>query len=125
VTDIEFDFYSVDNTLGEMRDPFDGLNPFTGTDDGLTAAFVSPLVWEIDVFGSDSPPRLMANLTGSDLQLMWWSRAAGFVVEAATQLDPPDWADLDPQPVIQQDGITNSTSVVTGGTQYFRLRVMP
>ena len=28
VTHIEFDFYSVDNTQGEMRDPFDGVNPF-------------------------------------------------------------------------------------------------
>lgn len=52
VTNLQFDFYSVDNTLGENRDPFDGTNPFTGFDDGLSAAFVSPLVWEIDVFGS-------------------------------------------------------------------------
>lgn len=51
VTNLQFDFYSVDNTQGENRDPFDGVNPFTGFDDGLTAAFVSPLVWEIDVFG--------------------------------------------------------------------------
>lgn len=49
VTNLQFDFYSVDNTQGENRDPFDGTNPFTGVDDGLTAAFVSPLVWEIDV----------------------------------------------------------------------------
>jgi len=49
VTNIQFDFYSVDNTGGQMRDPFDGVNAFTGADDGLTAAFVSPLVWEIDV----------------------------------------------------------------------------
>ena len=49
VTNIEFDFYSVDNTQGEMRDPFDGVNSFTGVDDGYTAGFQSPLVWEIDV----------------------------------------------------------------------------
>jgi hypothetical protein len=49
VTNIEFDLYAVDNTGGQMRDPFDGMNPFTGADDGLTAAFVSPLVWELDV----------------------------------------------------------------------------
>lgn len=49
VTDLIFEFYSVDNTGGEMRDPFDGVNPFTAVDDGLSAAFVSPLVWEIDV----------------------------------------------------------------------------
>jgi hypothetical protein len=51
VTHLQFDFYSVDNTQGENRDPFDGDNPFTGVDDGLTAAFVSPLIWEIDVLG--------------------------------------------------------------------------
>ncbi|MCP4246204.1 MAG: PEP-CTERM sorting domain-containing protein [bacterium] len=49
VTNLEFDFFSVDNTQGQMRDPFDGINPFTGVDDGLTSAFVSPLVFEIDV----------------------------------------------------------------------------
>ncbi|MCA9233933.1 MAG: hypothetical protein KDA44_00580 [Planctomycetales bacterium] len=52
VTNLQFDFYAVDNTLGENRDPFDGLNPFTGIDDGLSAAFVAPLLWEIDVFES-------------------------------------------------------------------------
>lgn len=55
VTNLKFDFYSVDNTAGEMRDPFDGLNPFTGADDGLTAAFVSPLIWEIDVIQVPEP----------------------------------------------------------------------
>lgn len=48
-TDIRFLFFSVDNTNGQMRDPYDGINPYTGIDDGLSAAFVSPLVWEIDV----------------------------------------------------------------------------
>lgn len=51
MTNLQFNFYSVDNTLGEMRDPFDGVNPFTGVDDTLTAAFVSPLIYEIDVIG--------------------------------------------------------------------------
>jgi hypothetical protein len=77
------------------------------------------------VFGTDSPPRVSANLVGNDLQLAWYSSAAGFVVEAATQLTSPDWADLDPQPVIQRDGITNTTSVAIGGPQFFRLRVEP
>jgi hypothetical protein len=49
VTNLIFNFYSVDNTGGQMRDPFDGENMFTGFDDGLSAAFVSPLVFEIDV----------------------------------------------------------------------------
>lgn len=64
VTNIQFSFYAVNNTLGEMRDPFgpqdpndplndpnNANNPFTGTNDGLTAAIEAPLVWEIDVFG--------------------------------------------------------------------------
>jgi hypothetical protein len=49
VTNLEFLFYSVDNTGGQMRDPYDGVNPFTGFDDTLSAAIASPLVWEIDV----------------------------------------------------------------------------
>lgn len=50
-TSLQFDFYAVDNTGGQYRDPFDGVNPFTGLDDELTPAFVSPLIWEIDVLG--------------------------------------------------------------------------
>ncbi len=49
VTNLIFEFYAVDNSGGQMRDPSDGINPLTGIDDGLTAAFVSPLIWEIDV----------------------------------------------------------------------------
>ena len=48
-------FYAVDNTGGQLRDPFDGLNPFTGVDDGLSAAFVSPLIWEIDALAVPEP----------------------------------------------------------------------
>lgn len=49
VTNLIFNLYSVSNTDGQMRDPFDGINPFTGVDDGIPAAFESPLVYEIDV----------------------------------------------------------------------------
>jgi hypothetical protein len=49
VTNIIFNLYAVDNTGGQMRDPFDGVNDFTGLDDGLSAAFVSPKVLELDV----------------------------------------------------------------------------
>jgi hypothetical protein len=55
VTNLVFELYAVDNTGGEMRDPYDGLNPFTGADDGLSAAFVSPLVLEIDVLPVPEP----------------------------------------------------------------------
>ncbi|MEZ6192038.1 MAG: PEP-CTERM sorting domain-containing protein [Phycisphaerales bacterium] len=55
VTNLIFEFYSVDNTGGEMRDPYDGVNPYTSVDDGLTAAFVSPLIWEIDVNAVPEP----------------------------------------------------------------------
>ncbi len=49
VTNLIFNFYSVDNTGGQMRDPFDGVSAITGIDDSHAAAFVSPLVLEIDV----------------------------------------------------------------------------
>lgn len=58
VTNIQFNLYAVDNTGGQMRDPFDGVNPFTGVDDGLTAAFVSPLVLELDVIAVPEPVSL-------------------------------------------------------------------
>lgn len=60
VTNLQFNFYSVDNTQGQYRDPFDGVNPFTGADDGLTAAFVSPLVLEIDVIPEPATAGLLA-----------------------------------------------------------------
>jgi hypothetical protein len=126
VTHIEFDFYSVDNTGGEMRDPFDGANPFTGTDDDLNAAFVSPLVWEIDVLGTDSPPSLSARLSGPDLQLAWLSRATNFLVQGATRLASADWNDLTPQPVVQRVGVTNTTSIVRSNSAiFYRLRPGP
>jgi hypothetical protein len=56
VTNLQFALYAVDNTGGEMRDPFDGVNPFTTVDDGLTAAFVSPLVFELDVLAPIPEP---------------------------------------------------------------------
>ena len=55
VTNVIFNFYSVDNTLGEMRDPFDGVSAITGIDDGFSAAFESPLILEIDVL-PPAPP---------------------------------------------------------------------
>lgn len=126
VTHVEFDFYPVDNTLGEMRDPFDGENPFTGVDDGLSAAFVSPLVWEIDVLGEDSAPEISVEPVGANLQLSWFARAPNAQVQTATQLNPANWVDLDPQPPIVINGYTFSTTVPeSGARQYFRLRVEP
>lgn len=58
VTHLQFMLYAVDNTGGQMRDPFDGINPFTGVDDGLTAAFVSPLIFELDVVEVPEPATL-------------------------------------------------------------------
>jgi hypothetical protein len=58
VTDVIFELYAVDNTGGQMRDPFDGVNPFTGIDDTLSAAFVSPLVFELDVIAVPEPAAL-------------------------------------------------------------------
>ncbi len=58
VQSLIFELYAVDNTGGQMRDPFDGINPWTGVDDGLTAAFVSPLVFELDVIAVPEPAAL-------------------------------------------------------------------
>lgn len=51
VSHLRIDLYAVSDLSGVFRDPFDGVNAFTGTNDGLGAAFVSPLVREIDVLG--------------------------------------------------------------------------
>jgi hypothetical protein len=66
-TDLIFEFYAVDNTGGQLRDPFDGVNPFTSTDDGLSAAFVSPLIYEIDVVGTVVPEPASCLLIGIGL----------------------------------------------------------
>jgi hypothetical protein len=125
VTHVEFGFYAVDNTGGEMRDPFDGLNPFNETDDLFTPAFVSPLVWEVDVLGTDSPPRLVAIPAGTELQLAWLSRATSFIVQGATRLDPPDWTDLSPQPAIATSGFSHITGVPWDNeSKFFRLQVV-
>lgn len=55
VTNLVFEFYAVDNTGGQYRDPFDGVNGFTGVDDGLSAAFVAPLIWEINAVAIPEP----------------------------------------------------------------------
>lgn len=64
VTDIRFGLYAVGNTQGQNRDPFDGVNPFNGLDDGLSAAIESPLVLEIDVLPVPEPASLLALAAG-------------------------------------------------------------
>jgi hypothetical protein len=54
VTHLRFDLYAASDLEGVFRDPFDGVNAFTGVDDGLARAYVSPLVREIDVLGHAS-----------------------------------------------------------------------
>ncbi len=49
VTNVRFDFYAVHSNDNTLHDPFDGVNPFTGVDDGLAAPFTSPLIKEIDI----------------------------------------------------------------------------
>lgn len=82
VTNLQFDFYAVDNTGGQYRDPFDGVNPFTSIDDGLTAAFVAPLIWEIDVVGSAATAN-SADFDGNDIvdgkDFLIWQRGFGAV----------------------------------------------
>ena len=123
VTHVELDFFSVDNTQGEMRDPFDGANPFTGLDDSLSAAFVSPLVWEIDLLGQYSPPILAATRVGNNLELSWMGLTNGATLQVTTNLNAPAWLDLSPQPAITSSGNTNSAQVsISPGNRYLRVR---
>jgi hypothetical protein len=82
VTNLQFDFYAVDNTQGQYRDPFDGVNPFTEIDDGLTAAISSPLIWEIDVIGQ-SGSVASADFDGNQVvdgkDFLIWQRGFGGV----------------------------------------------
>jgi hypothetical protein len=55
VTHLRFHFYAVSSLEAQMRDPFNGTNPFTNVNDNLAAAYMSPMVREIDVFGVASP----------------------------------------------------------------------
>jgi hypothetical protein len=86
VTNLQFDFYAVDNTGGQYRDPFDGVNPFTEIDDGLTAAFVSPLIWEIDVVGTGGADS--ADFDGNHIvdgkDFLIWQRGFGSVGTPST-----------------------------------------
>jgi len=123
VTHVELDFFAVDNTGGEMRDPYDGVNPFTGADDALTAAFVSPLVWEIDLLGKYSQPVLTATRASGSLAISWVGPTNGASLQAATNPASPVWLDLDPQPAITSIGNTNTTQVTIGpGQRFFRVR---
>lgn len=60
VTHVRIRMFAVDNTQGQNRDPFNGVNPFTGIDDGLNAAFNSPLIREIDIEGVPEPGTMIA-----------------------------------------------------------------
>lgn len=125
VTHLEFEFYAVDNTQGQMRDPFEEVNPFVGFDDGLTPAFVSPLVWEIDVLGQPggSAPSLAVSLGDSALIVSWEGSAVGAVFQSTTSLSAPDWQDLNPQPIITSDGNHHSAQLPIGlGPEFFRLK---
>lgn len=80
VTNLQIDLYAVDNTGGQYRDPFDGVNPFTSVDDQLTAAFVAPLIWEIDVVASAATAN-SADFDGNDIvdgrDFLIWQRGFG------------------------------------------------
>ncbi len=59
VTNLQFDLYAVDNSQGQYEDPFNGINPFTGLDDGFGEAIASPLVFEIDVLAVPEPTSIV------------------------------------------------------------------
>lgn len=56
VATLRIEFYaSGKNVENDARDPFDGVNPFTGTDDGLTPANLGTLVLEVDAIAVPEP----------------------------------------------------------------------
>ncbi len=55
VTDITFELYAA-GTGPDAADPFDGTNPFTGTDDGIAASSIASALSEIDVIGTPTIP---------------------------------------------------------------------
>lgn len=118
VTHLRFDFYAADNSQGQSRDPFEGVNPFTGLDDQLNTAITSPLIWEIDLIEA---PRLNARLSGGQIVLSWAGEAPGVLQSAQSVFG--DWADMVPQPAITQDG-QGWQAVLQGGEGhlFFRLR---
>lgn len=125
VTHLEFDFYAVDNTQGQMRDPFDDINPFVGLDDGLTTPVASPLVWEIDVLGhpSGGAQVLSVSLGNDALIVSWEGSSVGAVFQSTTSLSAPDWQDLNPQPGITSDGNHHSAQLPIGaGPEFLRLK---
>ena len=78
VTNLQFDFYSTNNSANWYWDPFDGINPFTGYDDGYPQAFSSPLVWEIDVLeGPDVSADFDEDSDVDVADAMIWQRGYG------------------------------------------------
>jgi hypothetical protein len=55
VTHLEFDFFAAGRGTMAM-DPYEGTNPFTGTDDNQQYALVASQLWEIDVLGEPVIP---------------------------------------------------------------------
>jgi hypothetical protein len=95
VTNLQIDLYAVDNTQGQMRDPFEGVNPFTGIDDGLTGPNTSPIVWEIDVLtsaGADADFDGDGDIDGADF--LAWQRGLGTTGTATPQQGDSD-GDMD------------------------------
>lgn len=123
VNRVQFEFYGVDNTLGEMRDPFNGLNPFTGADDGFTDPITSPLILEIDLLGQFSLPSLSANSAQGSMILSWVTGLTNaFALQSSTTLQPNSWSTLDPQPQIQADGTRYSATLPTAASpRFYRL----
>ena len=75
VTNLIFNLYSTSNTGGRMDDPFDGINPYTSSDDTLAAAFESPLILELDVIGTVIPePSTWVLLSVALVGLLAWRR---------------------------------------------------
>lgn len=65
VTNITFEMFASNNTQGQKVDAWNGINPYTGLDDGYgdasfpNEAKQSPLIMEVDVFAVPEPTSLL------------------------------------------------------------------
>lgn len=112
VTNLQIELYGVDNSQGQMRDPFDFENPYTGIDDGLTGPNTSPIVWEIDVLTSggeaDADFDGDGDVDGADF--LAWQRGLGTTGNATAQQGDSD-GDMD----VDAADLANWRSQFSGG----------
>ena len=92
------------------------------TSDG-TKLLLGAALGKIFEFG---PPLLTIVKSGTDVVLSWPVSVTAVVVQSATTLSPPNFADLSPQPTVVINGNMNTATLPIGaGNEFYRLRKSP